>query len=247
MSADLTALLNEWPYEPGRLNVRAITGADGEARVQIRLDLGIVQMNAEGRPDGQRPHDAESLLEHHDGQIDETPDGEEPPPLTPEDCAALRDEAMQYHHRAVALMALENFGGVLRDATRNMRAIEMMAARAEMDSDRTSLDHLRPQLMMMRARALAELAVRENEPKAALIALEDGIEALKALYTETGEPDLFESSAEARLLRGMRDALTPKLPLSEKSELKARLAQAVQQENYELAAILRDELKRLEG
>ena len=47
------------------------------------------------------------------------------------------------------------------------------------------------------------------------------------------------------MLRGMRDALVPKLPVSQKSELKDRLARAIEQENYELAAILRDELRLL--
>ncbi len=43
----------------------------------------------------------------------------------------------------------------------------------------------------------------------------------------------------------MRDALVPKLPVSQKSELHERLARALEQENYELAAILRDEIRLL--
>ena len=35
---------------------------------------------------------------------------------------------------------------------------------------------------------------------------------------------MFEQSNEVKALRGMRDALTPKLPVSEKSELRRRLA-----------------------
>ncbi|MFN9976994.1 MAG: UvrB/UvrC motif-containing protein [Phycisphaerae bacterium] len=43
----------------------------------------------------------------------------------------------------------------------------------------------------------------------------------------------------------MRESLVPKLPVSQQSELRARLASAIESENYELAAILRDELKML--
>ena len=43
----------------------------------------------------------------------------------------------------------------------------------------------------------------------------------------------------------MRDALVPKLPMSQRVELQERLQAAINAENYELAAVLRDELKLL--
>ncbi len=43
----------------------------------------------------------------------------------------------------------------------------------------------------------------------------------------------------------MRDALVPKLPVSQRMELKERLQAALDAENYELAAVLRDELRLL--
>jgi protein-arginine kinase activator protein McsA len=60
-----------------------------------------------------------------------------------------------------------------------------------------------------------------------------------------GSPEIFERSKEVEMLRAMREALVPKLPVSQKSELRARLDQAILNENYELAAILRDELRLL--
>jgi hypothetical protein len=92
---------------------------------------------------------------------------------------------------------------------------------------------------------MASQAIKDNEPKAALHAIDEGLEALKLYFSEQGEPDLFEQSGEVQMLKGMRDALVPKLPVSQKSELRARLAKAIEQENYELAAILRDELRLL--
>jgi len=49
-----------------------------------------------------------------------------------------------------------------------------------------------------------------------------------------------------QLLHGLRDALVPKLPSSQRMELEERLSAAISAENYELAAILRDELRMLE-
>jgi excinuclease UvrABC helicase subunit UvrB len=52
---------------------------------------------------------------------------------------------------------------------------------------------------------------------------------------------------ECAMLEGMRDVLQPKLPVSQRHELERRIQSAISAENYELAAILRDELRQLRG
>ncbi len=248
MSLDLSRFLEDWPFEPGKLNVRLIVGDDGESRIQVRLDLGVIQMMAEGRPDGQRPHGHDSLLEHHEARLDEasTEDGGGGRfSLSEEECEALRDEAVQYYHRYMALLALEDYDGVVRDTTRNLRVLDLCAKHASTEADRNALEQYRPFIMMVRARAMASQAIKDNEPKAALHAIDEGLEALRQYFAESGEPDLFEQSSDVQMLRGMRESLVPKLPVSQKAELNERLAQALAEENYELAAILRDELKQL--
>lgn len=306
MNRDLSEILAEWPYDPSKVNVRLIQSADNEPIIQIRLDLGILQLRYEGRPDGQTVHGYPSLLEYFEARAD----GIEPPPdgddlekkaeesrgpartdqsereqggvtgdapgarptdddeveedgaagpvadrgrdeddrlvLTPDDCRALRDEAAQYYHRYVALLILEDFEGVVRDTTRNLRVLDLCAKFAEADEDRATLEQFRPYIMMMRARALASQSLRDNETKAAVVAIDEGLEALKKYYTDQGEPDSFPSSNEAQALQEMRDALMPKLPStppSQAAELRRRLQHAIDTENYELAAILRDELR----
>ena len=50
---------------------------------------------------------------------------------------------------------------------------------------------------------------------------------------------------EIPMLEGMRDVLQPQLPISLRHDLEQRLLGALASENYELAAILRDELRQL--
>lgn len=247
MSLDISKLLAQWPYEPGKINVRLIEGDDGEPRIQIRVDLGILQMFSEGRPDGLTPNDHRSLLEYHESRLDEAKsEGREAEfVLSPEDCRALREEAVQYHHRYIALLALDDFDGVVRDTSRNLRVIDLCEAHAENEQDRSALEGLRPYITMMRARAVAGQAVKDNEPKAAIHAIDEGLEALRKYFAEHGDPEHFERSNEVEMLRGLRESLVPKLPVSQRAELRQRLARALEQENYELAAILRDELKHL--
>lgn len=278
MNVDITQLLQEWPFEAGKINVRLIEGEDGEPKVQVRLDLGVLQMEVDGRPDGQRPFGHGSLLEYFEARLDGTLRGEESPEgdgpdegdgdadgddgddgsgvadrpegeqefsLSPEDCRALREEAVQYYHRYVAMLVLEDYDRVIRDTTRNLRVLDICAEHAETEEDQAILEQFRPYITMMRARALASQALADNEPKAALHAIDEAIETLRGYFATQGSPDLFEASGEVRMLREMRDSLVPKLPVSQKSELRHRLQRAIEDENYELAAILRDELKML--
>lgn len=275
MDEDISKLLAAWPLVPGKLNCRIITGLDGEPKLQVRVEVGILQLNLEGRPDGQTPHGFPSALEYYEHLIDggrdrddspathssheplgptgrEPADADSPTPesekstLTSDECREIREEAELYYRRYVALLTLENYELVVRDTTRNLRAIDFIRDYAERDEDRQGLDELRPYVLMTRTRAVASMALRDNEPKAALLALDEGLDALKRAYVESGNPQAFEKSSEAQMLRSMREGLVPRLPVSQRSELRERLSRAIAEENYELAAILRDELKQLQ-
>ncbi len=275
MNNNLTSFLNEWPYEPGHITARLVQSPDGEEFLQLRVDLGVLQMRLDGRPDGQKPNGFESLLDMYEDQaavagldsMDEgTGQASEASPayelgassegretfrfLGPDECRMLREEAVQYYHRYVGLLAVEDFDRVIRDTTRNLRLLDFCAAHALGESDRTALEQFRPYVTMIRARAMAGRSLRENEPKAAIVAIDEGLEALRRLFDEQS-PEQFEHSAEVHALRSMRDALvtttpaSPELPVSQTSELRARLAKAIEDENYELAAILRDEIRQI--
>lgn len=240
--ADLGPLLRAWPWTPGPLAVRTIEGADERPKIQVRLELGILQMEIDGRPDGLRPEGAESLLAHYAERI-----AQEGATVTldAEACRGLREEAVQYYHRYVALFALRDYRRTVRDTSRNLTVMDLCRDHAEREEDRTVLEQFRPSIATMRTRAEAELAIAEERPKEALAALDRGIEEIGAFLAERMDPEEIEESGELQLLRGMRDTLVPKLPVSQRAELLERLRAALDAENYELAAILRDELRLL--
>jgi UvrB/uvrC motif len=281
MERDLTELLEEWPFETGQITVRVIEGKDGNPRIQVRLDLGLLQMSTEGRPDGTRPHGFDSLLDYYESKIDQdaiepetdpetTVSGEEGEDdeqflektqfdklddteqtqsrfLTADDCRALREEAQQYYHRYIAMLVLEDYEAVVRDTSRNTRVLNLFREYAINQEDQQAMESHRPYIMMMRARSLASQALKAEENKAAILAIDEGLEALKQYYESIDQADLFEDSGEVSMLRDMRDALIPKLPVSQKAELRQRLEAAIASENFELAAILRDEIRMLGG
>ncbi|HSG64741.1 MAG TPA: UvrB/UvrC motif-containing protein, partial [Gammaproteobacteria bacterium] len=133
------------------------------------------------------------------------------------------------------------------DTSRNLRVLDLFRDYAIEEEDRIAMESHRPYIMMMRARALASQAMQAEENKAAIFAIDEGLESLKTYYDSISRPELFEESGEVQMLRDMRDALVPKLPVSQKAELRQRLDAAIASENFELAAILRDEIRMLGG
>ncbi len=246
---DLTDLLASWPHEPGRVNARLVRGLDGRTKIQVRVELGILQLEAEGRPDGARPGGFESLLHAiraRMAQLD--PEGTGVLSnfrLSPEECAGLREEAVQYYHRYISLFALEDFEGVVRDTSRNLEVFDLCRRYASTEQDREVLEQFRPFVLMMRTRAEAACALRAGHTRGAVAAIDRGIDALRTAFASRGQLDRFDSANETQALRGLRDALIPKLPSSQRIELEERLRAAIAAENYELAAILRDELRQL--
>src|SRR5277367_6574141 len=98
-SKDITPMLRGWDYEPGTINVRKISGLDGSPKLQMRVDLGLLQMEMTGRPDGARPHGCESLLDYYEAALDEhkVRNGTELGfHLTAEQCQELREESVMY-------------------------------------------------------------------------------------------------------------------------------------------------------
>lgn len=284
MDQDLSELFEEWPFESGQITVRVIEGKDGHPRIQVRLDLGLLQMNTIGRPDGTRPHGFESMLDYYESKIDQSDrvnaddesehaneqnEGSEEqflektafdqqadqeagesalkPMLTPDDCRSLREEAQQYYHRYIAMLVLEDYEAVVRDTSRNLRVLDLFRDFAIERDDRAAMESHRPYIMMMRARSLASLAMKTEENKAAIFAIDQGLAALKNYYESIEQPELFDESGEVLMLRDMRDSLVPKLPVSQRAELRQRLDAAIAAENFELAAILRDEIRMLGG
>ena len=51
-------ILRNWPYDPRSVSARVCQGSDGREILQMRVDMGILQLEVEGRPDGTRPSDS---------------------------------------------------------------------------------------------------------------------------------------------------------------------------------------------
>jgi len=249
-SKDITPLLKGWDFEPGTINVRKIYGLDGEPKLQMRLELGLLQMEMTGRPDGTRPHGCESLLEYFQTQLEEHTkrNGTELGfHLTAEQCQSLREEAEMYYRRYLSLFVLEDFPGVVRDTDRNLRLIDFCGKFAVEEQDRLVLEQFRPYIVMMKARAAASIEFKDKRFVEALKIVDEALESIREFFTAIGQTEAYGQSNEVRVLKRIARDIRKKMPVDPMQKLQSQLERAVRNERYEDAARLRDEIRRKSG
>jgi hypothetical protein len=249
MNFDISHLLDQWDYQPGEVAVRKFKTKDGAEKIQLRVDLGLLQMNAVGRPDGKRPFGHESLLQHYRAKLEKyrrTHGGNDDGfILKADDCAKLQQEAIQYHHRYICLFQLDDYEGVIRDTGRNLEVFRFVDDYSESDELSWSLQQFSPQLLMMRIRARGMLALRDDKHAEAVTVIEEGLDEIRSFYRQHSRQDLMEQSGEIHSLESWLQEVQAKRPLSEREKLEHALDEAVRQENYEKAARVRDALRNL--
>src|SRR3954469_13481349 len=66
MRRDMDEAIQGWPYEPepGEIIAREVQARDGRTVIQIRVELGVLQLEVNGRPDGTRPHGFPTYLDY---------------------------------------------------------------------------------------------------------------------------------------------------------------------------------------
>jgi hypothetical protein len=249
MDFDISRLLDQWEYQPGQVVVRRFKAKDGKDKIQLRVDLGLLQMNADGRPDGKRPFGHPSLLEHYQARLYKyvaAHDGsDEGFRLNAEDCAKLQLEALQYHHRYICLLQLEDHSAVIRDAERNLGVFDFVGKHAESEELAWSLQQFRPQLLMVLTRARGAEAIKVNDYTMAIQHIEEGLEQIRAFYREHGRSDAAETSPEVQSLETWLEEIRAQRPLSRREQLERALQDAVKCEDYEKAARVRDAVRNL--
>src|SRR6266404_5963223 len=148
MSLDLNTVLRDWPHENGKIKVRKILGLDGRQKLQLRIDLGVLQMELTGRPDGMRPHGSESLLTYHQLRAARAEARSESYALTPEHFFFQAEDGIRYYHRYLSLFQINDYHGVVRDTQRNLELFDFVDAHTERDELSWTLQQFRPYVLM---------------------------------------------------------------------------------------------------
>ncbi len=254
---DLASIINDWPHDDcvEAKNVRLVTGADGAPKVQLRIRCGVIQWEAEGRPDGTRPNGCPSMLEYCAQLLQEDPflpvlPGEPPAALDPGLAEELLDELIDYCRRGRALFLLGEYPRAIADAEHSLAILRLLRLNCPGDAVHEGYDHYRPTLLLERARGEMMQHLAEDDVRGALEALAGGIDDIDAFHLEYELVGHMAESSERQVLVDLRRSLREKhnVPLNDMDllqSLTAEQAVAISRENYEMAARLRDKISLL--
>jgi hypothetical protein len=255
MSKDIAKILDGWEYRPDEVIVRIVPGEDGRDKIQLRIDLGLMQMDLDGRPDGTRPEGCESWLDFYleKQRLHEATHPDSVPfRLTDDDCLRLWREGIQYYHRYLSLWHLRKYDLCSRDTERTLRLFTFVKGHAQGDRNKLQFEQWRPYVTMMHARSVATPLLDRREYIEALTVIDAGIDAIRDFLEEYNQSDGADQCAELVNLERWREEVVAQGEEAAGSTsagamllLRRKLQEAVAQERFEEAARLRDEIRRL--
>ena len=241
---DISDILERWSYDPDR-NIRRIVAPDGRERLQVRLPLGIEQYEVDGRPDGLRPEGRKSYLDIFVEKLKRRSGRDRK--LTPEECVILYEEGVLYYFRYLVLFQIGEYDKVVRDTTRNLRMFDLIHEYGMNDEDKLRVDQHRPYILRMQATSRALKLAGKGDYDEARKILDEAIEEIEDLEPVAASTFEFEKKRSMAILRDIAAEMREKRTPSETEILRERLNGAIEAEDYERAARLRDMLRDMQA
>jgi hypothetical protein len=238
-SEHIDELLRSWDYDPYSLSVRIASGHDGRDVLQMRIDMGILQMEMEGRPDGTRPEGFET---YHDFLVQQTVKLGEEFVMSEDDCNEVDREFVQYYHRRICWLRLQNYDRAVEDANHTLNMMDFCKQHSPDEQWTLSHEQYRPFVMFHRTQAASLGKLDEDSAESAIQEINRGLDDLRSVFEEYEAEEQFEDDELVTRLLELRETLRREYNVGR--TLQEQLADAVAAEEYELAARLRDELAR---
>jgi hypothetical protein len=219
VNQDIDFALEGWEYKPGIVQARLVQGRGGRQIIQMRVDLGVLQIETIAKPDGTRPHGQATYLAYLQEQARMAGKTGGSLVLNEEQCQEADREFLQYYHRRICWLTLRNYARAITDADHTLALMDFVKAHSPSDEYLQAHEQYRGFVIFQRTQAAAALQVEKSSPEHAL----DGM---------------------VQHLRKVEQSLREEYNIQ--STLQEQLAQAIAEEDYEKAARLRDELKQKE-
>jgi len=236
---DVDEIFREWPYKPGMISARLVAAADGREVMQMRIEMGLLQMEITGRPDGEKPHAADTCLDWLIGEA--LAEGDDFV-LSEDQCFEVDREFLQYYHRRICSLAIRKFDLAISDADHTLELMDFVALHSP-DPEWTMMhEQYRPFVHFHRAQASAMHALEESGPEEAIEQANEGLENLRRVFEDMDAPEQFEEDELVGQLNELKESLRDRFEVG--PALSEQLADAIATEEYERAAKLRDQIAK---
>jgi hypothetical protein len=234
----LDGILHDWAFDPHSLSVRLVKGEDSRDVIQMRVDLGILQMETQGRPDGQPMQGYPTFLDLMLDIEKQDPDFV----MDDDQCFEADREFVQYYHRRISWLRLQHYHRAVEDAEHTLSLMDVCRDHSPDEEWTMSHEQYRPFVLFHRTQAAALAALDESNAESAITEIDLGLEQMREVFVEHEAEEEFDDDEMVQQLVKLRDSLRDEYEVG--PSLQERLAEAVKTEQYELAAQLRDELAR---
>jgi hypothetical protein len=236
---DIDQVLRDWPFQPGVISARLVRAADGREVLQMRVEMGLLQMETTHRPDGERPGGADTYLDYLIQQALHEGDGFE---ISEEQCFEADREFLQLYHRRVCWLAIRQFERAVADADHTLDLMNF--ARDHCSDEEWILSHeqYRPFVLFHRTQAAALARLDKQGAEGAIEEINVGLARIRAVFRRADAAEHFDEDGMVGQLRDLQEAIREHYEVGR--TLSEQLADAVAAEHYELAAKLRDEIAR---
>lgn len=239
-SQHIDDLLQNWAFDSIGVNARVVKGRDGRDVIQMRIDMGVLQLETRGRPDGARPRGAETYYDYLSSQLISDGDRYQ---LSEADCAEVDREFVQFYHRRICWLQLNEFEKAVEDADHTLGLMNFCREHSPDENWTLSHEQYRRFVLFHRTQAAALAQLNSGDgPEAAIHEINQGLNGISAFFEEYQAEDDFDDDELVARLTEMREDLRNRYEVGR--TLHEQLADAVASEQYELAARLRDELDR---
>lgn len=245
MGQDIDRALRGWDFKPSIVQARLVDASDGRQVMQMRVDLGILQMELNGRPDGTRPHGFATYFEYLRQQAGQSRRSKQTFRLNQEQCVEADREFVQFYHRRICWLALRNYDRAIADADHNLAFMDFVKTHSPGDEYTASHEQYRAFVLFHRTQAAAMFAIEKNDPERAIDEIHTGLERIREFFAEHGMDERLDEDGMVQHLRKTEQQIREQHGIE--ATLREQLAQAVANEQYETAAQLRDALRRREG
>ncbi len=234
---DIDHILNKWAFDPQELNVRLLQ-VDSREVIQMRIDMGVLQLETSGRPDGQLIQGFPTYLDYLQAEQDER-DSEYR--LTDDECVEVDREFVQYYHRRICWLQLKRFDQVVDDADHSLELMDLCKSCSPSEQWTLSHEQYRPFVLYHRTQA-ASLGILDDAdgPELAIEEINKGLKKLQDIFEDFEMEEQYEEDELVQRLVEFRESLRDRFEVGQ--TLEEKLFQAIQEEQYEQAARLRDQL-----
>jgi hypothetical protein len=242
VNQDIDSALEGWDYKPANVQARLVQARDGRQIIQMRVDLGILQMETGTRPDGQKPHGQPTYLAYLKEQARVAHKSGHVFVMTEEQCQEADREFLQFYHRRICWLALRNYERAVTDADHSLAFMDFVKKHAPNEEYTLSHEQYRGFVVFHRTQAAAALAIEKNNPESAIDAIHHGLARIRSFYDEHEIEERFDDDVMVQQLRRIQDQIRELHKIE--TTLQEQLDQAVAKEDYEVAAKIRDAIKK---